>query len=634
MTIAAGKSFGNGLLRHIMDCARDAVLVVAPDEMVLLDVNKTASQMIGCTREDLIGLDLSSVECSLLDLFFWEDLKQMPLFDGCRVVESEWLTRDGRSLPIEKRVTSYSEDGKIYWVIHVEDITRRHQIIEEQVRLASQLQSSLDATAEGILSVDLYGKVININHRFTSILNVPDELLVARNTSQIMDYLKSCLIDASTFTASLLSLQLEPEMETEDTLALSDGRYFICVSKPEFLQDRLLGRVFSIRDITALKRVEIDLIAARDLAEEASVEKSRTLDALRVSESHLRRLVNSSLIGIFQGDMTGRLSEANDVLLKLAGIERGDLSSANLNWFEMVSPAHLCAHQEALAELQLHGHAAPFEAELISKEGVQVPVMVGLLRLEGSKHDLVGFVMDLTEQRRADRIKSEFISVVSHELRTPLTAIRGALGLLEGGVVGDLSPGIMQLIKIAHKNSQRLGALVNDILDMEKLMSGNMTINMERIDVVLLAKQAIEANAAYAGTLGVHYQLGAHPDQGWAMGDAARVMQVFANLLSNAAKYAPTGDYVEIRVLEAEGAFRVEVQDRGPGIPLAFRQRIFSKFAQADGSDTRQQGGTGLGLNITKTLVEKMGGKIGFDSEEGLGSTFWFTLLAEYGHQS
>lgn len=425
------QASGTGLLRHIMDCSREAVLVVAPADMSLLDANQSACQMIGCAREELIGQGLASVECSLLDLFFWEELQQQPLFEGSRVAESEWLTRDGRSLPVEKRVSSYVEDGKIYWVIQVEDITRRHQIMEEQVRLASQLQSSLDATAEGILSTDPHGKVINLNQRFSSMLNVPDELIVARSTSQIMDYVQSCLLDASAFAASLLSLQREPEIETEDTLALSDGRYLICISKPEFLRDRLVGRVFSIRDITALKRVEIDLIAARDVAEEASLDKSRMLDALRVSESHLRRLVNSSLIGIFQGDMTGRLLEANDVLLKLAGIARAELGGNNLNWLEMISPASLPAHKAALAELQQNGQAAPFEAELICKDGAQVPVMVGLSRLEGSSHDLVGFVMDLTEQRRADRIKSEFISVVSHELRTPLTAIRGALGLLE-----------------------------------------------------------------------------------------------------------------------------------------------------------------------------------------------------------
>jgi len=166
------------------------------------------------------------------------------------------------------------------------------------------------------------------------------------------------------------------------------------------------------------------------------------------------------------------------------------------------------------------------------------------------------------------------------------------------------------------------------LLDMEKLASGKLVLNIERFDLIALAKQAIEANIPYARPFNVQFNFAVHPEQAWAVGDSNRLMQVFANLLSNAAKFSHEGGTVDVRILEQTGVFRVEVEDRGNGIPLAFRDRIFKKFAQADDGDTRRQGGTGLGLNITQSLIEKMGGEIGFESELGRGTVFWFTVEA------
>ena len=620
--------WGAGLLQHIINYSRDAVIVISSDDLLIYDVAQKTCSMLGRSREELIGAHLSTVECSLQDLFFWDDIRQTPEFVDFRLAESEWLTSDGRVLPIEKRVSSFTNHGEVFWVIHAEDITNKRLVSEEQIHLASQLQSSLEATAEGILSIDLRGNVINLNRRFIAMWNIPEEVLMGRQAEAIIACMQARCDDSVHFSSNLLRYKTESEAETADQVCLLDGRYFDVVSKPEFYRDQLIGRVFSVRDITDMKTVENNLTQMRDVAELANQEKTRMLDAVRISESRLRRLVNSSLVGIIEGDNSGQLVEANDVLLHLLGYDREALESGTLNLYSMIPTIYHHDYRSALDEIELHSQAQPFEIELINSEGGLIPVMLGMSRLEGSDDEWVGFVLDLTEQKKADKIKSEFIAVVSHELRTPLTSIRGALGLLEHSVGTDFPPKLMQLLKIAHKNSQRLGTLVNDLLDIEKLVSGKMDISMDRIDLIKLTQQAIEANAPYAQQYNVKYELSSFPESAWAVCDADRVMQVYANLMSNAAKFSHPKGVVCIRIIDESDMFRIEVEDKGQGIPKEFHDRVFMKFAQADGGNTRKQGGTGLGLNISKTFVEKMGGSIGFDSTEGQGTTFWFTLTA------
>jgi len=246
----------------------------------------------------------------------------------------------------------------------------------------------------------------------------------------------------------------------------------------------------------------------------------------------------------------------------------------------------------------------------IRKDGSRFPVSLTVTALHDVKGDIsafLGIARDITERKKIELIKSEFISTVSHELRTPLTSIRGALALVAGGVVGELPVAAKPLVDIAHKNSERLILLVNDILDMEKIEAGKMELNAGPVKLMPLLKQALDGNQAYAAQYQVSYALESDLPEVTINVDADRLMQVFANLLSNAAKYSPAGEKVLVAVERIGQRIRVAVKDHGPGIPDEFKDRIFQKFAQADSSDTRKKGGTGLGLSITKAIVEHIG---------------------------
>ncbi|BBB59553.1 hypothetical protein UNDKW_1280 [Undibacterium sp. KW1] len=244
----------------------------------------------------------------------------------------------------------------------------------------------------------------------------------------------------------------------------------------------------------------------------------------------------------------------------------------------------------------------------------------------------IALMRDITERKRTETIKNEFISTVSHELRTPLTSISGALGLISGGVFGSYPEPMKQMIDVANKNCQRLTFLINDLLDMEKLTAGKMVFRLETVAVRDLLQQAVDANQTFGTQRGVSLRLASQlPDVNITV-DTQRFMQVLSNLLSNAIKYSPENDVVNIEVekrtnkLPLLPALRISVIDHGMGIPHEFRDRIFQKFAQADSSDTRQNGGTGLGLAITRELVERMGGTISFESMPGQATRFYIDL--------
>ncbi|MBT2135935.1 PAS-domain containing protein [Croceibacterium sp. LX-88] len=244
--------------------------------------------------------------------------------------------------------------------------------------------------------------------------------------------------------------------------------------------------------------------------------------------------------------------------------------------------------------------------------------------ISGGRYLLI--TRDVTDERKAARLKEELVSTVSHELRTPLTAIAGSLGLMVGSPVEPLPEKAARLAQIALRNCERLIALVNDLLDMDKLASGTAEFEFKEVDLRDLVRDAVEHNQPYAERFGVTLKAELPAKPFTARVDPLRIEQVLANLLSNAAKFSPRGSDVQV-MLETEGAkARISVVDQGSGIAPEFRNRLFTRFAQQDATSQRQQSGTGLGLAITKAIVERHGGRIWLDPEVTVGSTFHLEL--------
>ncbi|MDR5885333.1 PAS domain-containing protein [Vreelandella janggokensis] len=353
--------------------------------------------------------------------------------------------------------------------------------------------------------------------------------------------------------------------------------------------------------------------------------------ALENNEARLRGLFDFSPIGIALNDFaTGRFIDLNDALIAPTGYTRDEFVS--LSYWDVTPKEYEPAEDQALATLKATGRYGPFEKEYIRKDGSRYPVRLqGMLSQEQDGRQVIwSLVEDITERRKLDKMKDQFISTVSHELRTPLTSIKGSLGLVKGGAAGDLPDQAQSLINTAERNAQRLAALINDLLDMEKLVAGKMPMNLTVQPLAPLLKDVVDSLQGYSD----QHQVAIQGADAWpsvcCQVDGPRLIQALTNLLSNAIKFSPPGQTVALVVTATEHTVEISVRDHGPGVAPAFRDRLFQRFAQADSSDTRKLPGTGLGLAISQEICQQMGGEVGYRDAVGGGADFFIVLPREH----
>lgn len=350
-----------------------------------------------------------------------------------------------------------------------------------------------------------------------------------------------------------------------------------------------------------------------------------------------RAIVDSTNYFILATDTQYQIVSANPAAEAVSGFSQSELvQSINLASLldQQLPPASegspaVTSTDTGAAQTQANPDAPDteeFQCHLLRKDGVRIPVSLSRSQLRDANGVVTGFVVigaDITERIRLERMKKEFVATVSHELRTPLTSISGSLALLSAGAVGQLPDKAQEMSAIAHRNALRLNTLVNDILDVEKLESGNLEFNYVPIEIESLVKEGIKADLPYAVNYGVTVRFHSNVDsEALVMVDSNRIAQVLTNLLSNAIKFSEAGGFVDVTIDRSQDNICLSVTDYGPGIRAEFHDQIFLPFTQSDSSDTRQGDGTGLGLCISKTIVEKHAGKITFSTVLGEGTTF------------
>ena len=360
----------------------------------------------------------------------------------------------------------------------------------------------------------------------------------------------------------------------------------------------------------------------------------RSMQEKRVTELNRQKesILNTVADGIMGTDQHGRVTFANPAAAQLLGT----LPHALIGRF-----VHAIVHEDVYGSPTACASHCYIRRGLFAKDGAHgqdifyrpdgtsFPVEFTLtpMQVHGSVTGSVLNFRDVSQRQALDQMKDEFISTVSHELRTPLTSIRGSLGLLSTGLLGEVNEKAANLLRIAVNNSDRLVRLINDILDLERMQSGRAPLTFRPCSLYDLAQQSIEAVTPVADNAGVKLVLDATAID--FVVDPDRLQQVVTNLLSNAIKFSPPDSTVTVKVEPSEDGVAMSVSDEGRGIPEEKLETIFDRFQQVDASDSRQKGGTGLGLAICRTIVDQHGGRIWAERNPQRGSTFRMLLPAD-----
>ena len=608
---------------------RNFVSTVLDTVGALVAVFDTAGRIVRFNRacEQVSGYGFGT----LVGRYLWEKL--IPESDVTEAIESferlragkfpasfenQWQHRDGSLRRIAWSATALVDaQGQTTFIIATGiDVTVQRQaeatLRESEARYRQLVEGSLGM----VCTHDLDGTLVSVNTHGAESLGRTIEEMTGNN---LRSYMPERYRDA--FSAYLRQIRQTGEAQGRLQLCHRDGDIRVIAYRNKLIEvpgkdSYVLG--FGV-DISEQVRAE---------------EKLRAL--IHQSNSILESVGD----GIYGVDLEGRVTVINPAAAQMLGYRPNELLGRNLHELILHTRADGKPYPESESAIMASiragdgQHSARVSSEVFwRKDGTSFPVeYVARPQLDaagpGRQGGAIGVVVaftDTTERRALDRMKDEFISTVSHELRTPLTSLRAALGLVTGGALQTRPEKTRQMLEIAIGNTDRLIKLVNDILDIERIGSGNSELHSAQLQAQHLLERAAGLQHAAVLKAGVRLTVEGNGVQVWA--DPDRVLQALANLISNAIKFSSPGGEIRMtaRMLDEHEA-QFDVSDQGRGIPQDKLEHIFERFQQVDASDSRAMGGTGLGLTICRSIITQHGGRIWATSPPGEGATFHFTL--------
>lgn len=594
------------LFRAVFEHTFHFMGILTPDG-ILVDANRTALNFVGLELRDVIGQ------------FFWETpwwtrnpKSQERVKDAIAQARTGSLVRfdvehtdpEGTVIFVDFSLTPVLDDnGQVQYLIpEGRDITDRINAVRNLAEREARTRAIVDTAPDGIATITMGGIIESANAPMHKLFKYANGELIGKPVSEILEF----FFGEDTYVQDSLKTGERKifGVGRETTGIKRDGRRFpveIALSLLNLGHNRIFVSV--IRDITERK-------------------KSQQL------QSQLAAIVEGSGDAIVGIDVDGLIASWNPAAEALYGYASNEVIGRPVR---LVVPRDMRSEMDELFARLLSGEpVGHFETVLQSKFGKLLEVDLSMSPIRNSQGQVVGIstiARDISVRKEADRRIGEFYSTVSHELRTPLTSIRASLGLLEGGVAGEIDEEALQLVEIARSESDRLIRLINDILDLRKIESGKLELRLRRVRLNDLINTVLESMKAMADEHDVTIVTDCKEQESIFL-DHDRIIQVLANLLSNAIKFSPQHETVTIAARQDTSKDKIvfSVSDKGPGIRLDQMHKLFGKFQQLDSSDTREKGGTGLGLAICKAILEQHGGKIGVASEPGKGATFWFEL--------